>query len=73
MLHDPLEMTIAYQALLSMGFFRQEYCSGLAFSPPEDIPHPGMEPTSSVSPVLQAHSLPKEPSEKALTEGSYVL
>ena len=50
--------TIAHQALLSMGFFRQEYRSGLSFPPPEDLPGPGITP---VSPALQADSLPSEP------------
>ena len=30
--------TIAYQALPSMGFFKQEYWSGLPFPPPVDLP-----------------------------------
>ena len=47
-----------------MGFFRQEYWSGLPFPPPGDIPDPGIEPASPVSPVLQADSLPTEPSRK---------
>ena len=29
-----------------MGFSRQEYCSGLPFPPPGDLPDPGMEPAS---------------------------
>ena len=33
--------TIAYQALLSMKIFRQEYWSGLPFPPPGDLPDPG--------------------------------
>ena len=33
--------TIAHQATLSMGFFRQEYWSGLSFPPPRDPPYPG--------------------------------
>ena len=33
--------TVALQASLLMGFFRQEYCSGLPFSPPRDIPIQG--------------------------------
>ena len=49
--------TIALQALLSMGFSRQEYWSGLPFPSPEDLPDPGIEPRS---PVLQADSLPSE-------------
>ena len=31
---------------LSMGFFRQEYWSGLPFPPPEDLPDPGIKPAS---------------------------
>ena len=38
--------TVAHQALLSMEFSRQEYWSGLPFPPPEDLPDPGIEPTS---------------------------
>ena len=41
--------TIACQAPLSMGFSRQEYLSGLPCLPPEDLPNPGIEPTSHVS------------------------
>ena len=36
----------ACQAPLSMGFPRQEYWSRLPFSPPGDVPDPGIEPTS---------------------------
>ena len=38
--------TVAHQALLSMGFSRQEYWSRLPFLPPEDLPDPGIEPRS---------------------------
>ena len=41
----------ACQDPLSMEFSRQEYCSGLLFSSPGDLPDPGMEPGS---PALQA-------------------
>ena len=34
------------QALLSMGFSRQEYWSGFLYPPPGDLPHPGIEPES---------------------------
>ena len=37
--------TVAYQAPLSKGFFRQEYWSGLPFIPPGDLPDPEIEPT----------------------------
>ena len=33
--------------LLSMGFSRQEYWSGLPFPPPGDLLEPGIKPTSS--------------------------
>ena len=33
--------TVAHQAPLSMGFSRQEYWSGLPFSPPGGLPDPG--------------------------------
>ena len=46
--------TPACQACLSMGFSRQEYCNGLPFPPPGDLPDPGIKPTS---PALQANSL----------------
>ena len=49
--------TVAHQAPLSMGFFRQEYWSGLPFSAPGDLLDPGITPTSLASPVLQADSL----------------
>ena len=38
--------TVASQAPLSMGFFRQEYWSGFPFPSPGDLPDPGIEPTS---------------------------
>ena len=43
---------VACQAPLSMGFFRQEYWSGLPCSPPGDLPNSEIEPTSPVSPAL---------------------
>ena len=33
---------VAHQVLLSMGFSRQEYWSGIPFPPPGDIPYPGI-------------------------------
>ena len=44
--------TVDRQAPLSMGVFRQEYCSGLPFPPPGNLPDPGIEPMSLVSPAL---------------------
>ena len=50
--------TAAHQAPLSMGLSRQEYCSGLPFSPPGDLPNPVIEPMYFAAPVLQVDSLP---------------
>ena len=44
--------TIAWQAPLSMGFFRQEYWSGLGYPPPGDLFEPGIEPVSSALHIL---------------------
>ena len=44
--------TIAHQAPLPMGFSRQEYCSRLPCPPPGDLPDPGIEPMSLMSPAL---------------------
>ena len=42
----------ACQALLSMGFSRQEYWSGSPCPPPGDLSDPGIEPTSLMFPAL---------------------
>ena len=42
---DQLFVTVACQALLSMGFSRKEYCSGLPFPPRGDLPNPGIKPS----------------------------
>ena len=44
--------TVAHQALLSMGFSRQEHWSGLPYPPPEDLPDPGIKPVFSCTPAL---------------------
>ena len=43
---------VAHQAPLSMGFSRQEYWSGLPCPPPENLPDPGIELMSLISPAL---------------------
>ena len=53
--------TVAHQAPLSMGFSRQEYYNGLPFPLPGDLPDPGIESVSPVSPALQVDSLLAEP------------
>ena len=44
--------TVAHQAALSMGFFRQEYWCRLLCPPPGNLPNRGIEPTSLRSPTL---------------------
>ena len=44
--------TVALPSPLSMGFSRQEYWRELPCPPPGDLPHPGIEPTSLMSPAL---------------------
>ena len=51
------DMTVAYQALLSMGFSRQEFWSGFLCPPPGDVPDPGIELTSLMSPELAGRFL----------------
>ena len=53
---------MAYEAPLSVGFSRQEYCSGLPSSL-GDLPDPGIKPRS---PALLADSLPSEPPGKSI-------
>ena len=50
-----IQWTVAHQALLSMGFSRQEYWNELPVSPSGDLPDPGIKPNS---PALQVDSLP---------------
>ena len=56
--------TIARQTPLFMGLFRQEYWNGLPLPSPGDLPDPGIEPASPLSPALQTDSLSGEPSGK---------
>ena len=59
--------TVAHQAPLFMGFFRQESWSGLPFPSQGDLPDPGIKPRS---PALQTDSLLSEPLGKS-TLGDY--
>ena len=56
---------IGRQALLSLGFSRREYWRGVPFPPPGDLPNPGIERTSLISPALQVGSLPLAPPGKS--------
>ena len=54
--------TVACQALLSWGFPRQGYWSGLPFPPPGKLPDPGSK--SPVAPALAGRFFTTEPQGK---------
>ena len=56
--------TVAFQAPLSMGFSRLQYWSGLSFPSPGDLPEPGIELVSPVSPALVGNFFTTEPPGK---------
>ena len=58
--------TVDHQAPPSMGFSRQEYWSGLTCPPLEDLPDPGIEPESLVSPALAGRFFATSASWEAL-------
>ena len=53
--------TVAHQAVLSMRFPRQEYCSGYPFSSSGDLPDPGIK---SMTPALAGGFFTTEPPGK---------
>ena len=53
--------TVACQAPLSVEFSMQKYWEGLPFPAPGDLPDPGMELASPVSPALAGGSFTTEP------------
>ena len=69
--------TVAHEAPLSMGFSRQEYWSGLPCPPPGDLPDPGTERVSLMSPALAGRffttSATRKPKLGVTLKFSYVL
>ena len=63
---------VACQAPLSIGFPRQEHCSELPFPPPGNLPDPGTEPMSLMSPALAGGFLPLAPPGKPLIYLIYI-
>ena len=63
-------MTVACLALLSMGFSRQKYWSGLPVPSPMGLPDPGIKPGP---PALQADALPSELPGKPQAPGKPIL
>ena len=65
--------TGVHQTPLSMEFSRQEYWSGLPFPSSGDLPNPGIEPTSAMSPALAGELFATSvPWEEALNKHSRV-
>ena len=62
MLYDPMDCSPP--APLSTEFSRQEYWSDLPLLPPADLPDPGIELTSPVSPALAGRFLTSMPPGK---------
>ena len=60
----------AQQAPLSVEFSRQECWSGLPFPIPGDLPDPGIEPTSLVSPELAGGFFTTDAPWEALLQSS---
>ena len=54
------------QALLSMGFSRQEYWTGLPFPSPGDLPNPEIKPVSLVPPAFAGGFFTTEPPGKPM-------
>ena len=65
--------TVAHQAALSMGFSRQEYCNGLPYPPPGDLPNPRMEPTSINVTCIGSGFLPLAPPGKPRVLTIYII
>ena len=63
--HSANSWTAAHQAYLSTEFSRQEYWSGVPFSPPRDFPDPGIEP---VTPATAGRCFTTEPPGKPFLE-----
>ena len=60
--------TAALQAPLSMGFSRQEHCSGLPCPHPGDLPDPVIEPQSLLAPALATRFFTTSPTWEAQVE-----
>ena len=65
--------TVAHQAPLSMKISRQEYWNGLPFPPPGDLPDPGIEPASLMSPALAGGFFTNSTTWEALNQASIAL
>ena len=65
--------SIDCQAPLSMGFSRHEYWSGLSFPLPGDLPHPGVESTSLMPPVLAGRFFTTRATREGFVYSLYII
>ena len=65
--------TVAHQTPLSMEFSRHEYWSGVPFPSLEDLPDPGIEPTSLASLALAGRFFTSAPPGKPYIIDNYIL
>ena len=65
--------TVALQAPLPVGLFRQEYYSGLPFSPPGHFPDPAIKPKSLTSPALASRFFTTSTAWEAFSKRSHVV
>ena len=61
---DPMDCSPPGSSVHGNFFFRQEYSSKLPLSPSGDLPDPGIEPASPVSPALAGGFFTTVPSGK---------
>ena len=54
------------------GIFQARILEWLPFPAVGDLPHPGIEAASPMSPALQADALPAEPLGKPHSSGTYI-
>ena len=59
--------TVAHQALMAMGFSRQQYWSGLKFPAPDDLLDPGIKPESPAYAGKPMSMLPNTNASEFLT------
>ena len=64
--------TVAHHASLFMEFVRQEYWNGLPFPSPGDLPEPGIELVSPVSPALVGNFFTTEATWEAKSTRDFV-
>ena len=67
-----ISRAVAHQAPLSMGFPRQEYWTGLPFPSPGDLPDPGTELATLMSPALASRFFATSATWEA-SDDSYIM